>query len=176
VIKFPVDTTYGIGIALACHAPVKSKQGLYAVRFLLGLVSLHAGPTQANKHISDYVTWQFEAGMFPGVVLQMTYWYRPDEMSLRLLYFCEYSLLICTSFELSTDFVDILGNLSGVVSGVLAFAFSHLDGAHGLSGWQWLFLCEAIITIVFGTALYWILPDCMHSTLAVLYPNRLILY
>jgi hypothetical protein len=32
---------------------------------------------------------QFEAGMFPGVVLQMTYWYRPDEMSLRLLYFCE---------------------------------------------------------------------------------------
>lgn len=26
--------------------------------------------------------------MFPGVILQMTYWYRPDEMSLRLLYFC----------------------------------------------------------------------------------------
>ena len=27
--------------------------------------------------------------MFPGVILQMTYWYRPDEMSVRLLYFCE---------------------------------------------------------------------------------------
>lgn len=26
--------------------------------------------------------------MFPGVILQMTYWYRPDEMSIRLLYFC----------------------------------------------------------------------------------------
>lgn len=34
---------------------------------------------------------QFEAGMFPGVILQMTYWYRPDEMSVRLLYFCEFN-------------------------------------------------------------------------------------
>jgi hypothetical protein len=32
---------------------------------------------------------QAEAGQFPGVILQMTYWYRPDEMSLRLLYFCK---------------------------------------------------------------------------------------
>lgn len=29
--------------------------------------------------------------MFPGVILQMTYWYRPDEMSLRLLLFCKFS-------------------------------------------------------------------------------------
>jgi hypothetical protein len=35
---------------------------------------------------------QAEAGQFPGVILQMTYWYRPDEMSLRLLYFCKQSL------------------------------------------------------------------------------------
>ncbi|KAF2029234.1 putative pantothenate transporter [Setomelanomma holmii] len=82
------------GIALACHAAVKNKEGLYAVRFLLGL---------------------FEAGMFPGVILQMCYWYRPDEMSVRLLYFY------------------ILGNLSGVFG--------------------------AIVTIAFGIALYWILPD-----------------
>lgn len=27
------------GISLACHAAVKNKEGLYAVRFLLGLVS-----------------------------------------------------------------------------------------------------------------------------------------
>lgn len=32
--------------------------------------------------------------MFPGVILQMTYWYRPDEMSIRLLYFCEQLNLI----------------------------------------------------------------------------------
>ncbi|KAJ5000401.1 hypothetical protein K4K48_002740 [Colletotrichum sp. SAR 10_66] len=54
------------GIALLCHVPVSNKGGIYATRFILGA---------------------FEAGMFPGVILQMTYWYRPDEMSIRLLYF-----------------------------------------------------------------------------------------
>ncbi|EKV04865.1 hypothetical protein PDIG_86660 [Penicillium digitatum PHI26] len=52
------------GIALMCNAAVKNKGGLYTTRFLLGVA---------------------EAGQFPGVILQMTYWYRPDEMSLRLL-------------------------------------------------------------------------------------------
>ncbi|RAQ42652.1 putative pantothenate transporter [Aspergillus flavus] len=108
------------GIALACHAAVKNKEGLYAVRFLLGL---------------------FEAGLFPGVILQLCYWYRPDEMSLRLLYFY------------------ILGNFSGIISGVLAYAFDTVSGSHGLSGWQWLFLTEGFITVAFGISLIFIFPD-----------------
>ncbi|KAI0197597.1 pantothenate transporter [Astrocystis sublimbata] len=108
------------GIVLALHVPVVNKQGLYAVRFFLGLA---------------------EAGMFPGVILQMTYWYRPDEMSLRLLYF-----YIC-------------GNLSGIISGLLAFGFDKVSGAGGLSGWQWLFLVEAIGTILAGGAIWFLLPD-----------------
>ncbi|KAI1077057.1 putative pantothenate transporter [Whalleya microplaca] len=108
------------GIMLACHVPVVNKEGLYVTRFLLGLA---------------------EAGMFPGIILQMTYWYRPDEMSLRLLYF-----YIC-------------GNLSGIFSGLLAFGFDHVSGAGGLSGWQWLFLVEAIATIIVGVAIWFLLPD-----------------
>ncbi|KAI1764258.1 putative pantothenate transporter [Hypoxylon sp. FL1150] len=108
------------GIMLACNAAVKNKEGLYATRFLLGLA---------------------EAGMFPGIILQMTYWYRPDEMSLRLLYF-----YIC-------------GNLSGIFGGILAFAFDNASGAGGLSGWQWLFLVEAIATILTGVAVWFLLPD-----------------
>lgn len=145
---------------MACHVAVKNKEGLYAVRFLLGLVSSHNDRPDAFE-LADRIM-KFEAGMFPGVVLQMCYWYRPDEMSVRLLYFCQYHLLPCVFCQCADD-SDILGNLSGVVSGVLAFAFSHLDGAHGLSGWQWLFLVEAIITIAFGIALYWILPDCKYD-------------
>lgn len=86
------------GIAIACHAAVTSKGGLYTARFFLGLC---------------------EAGMFPGVLLQMVYWYRPDEMSIRLLYFYA------------------LGNFSNVISGVLAYAFDTISGRSGLSGWQW---------------------------------------
>jgi hypothetical protein len=57
------------GIALLAHVGVRNKEGIYATRFLLGL---------------------FEAGKFPAVISQLTYWYRPDELSMRLLYFCEF--------------------------------------------------------------------------------------
>lgn len=86
------------GIVTCCHAAVKNGPGLYAARFFLGLM---------------------EAGMFPGVILQLCYWYRPDEMARRLLYFY------------------MLGNFSAVISGVLAFAFDGASGNGGLSGWQW---------------------------------------
>ncbi|GMF71980.1 unnamed protein product [Aspergillus oryzae] len=33
---------------------------------------------------------------------------------------------------------DILGNFSGIISGVLAYAFDTVSGSHGLSGWQCL--------------------------------------
>ncbi|KAI1624129.1 putative pantothenate transporter [Exophiala viscosa] len=125
------------GIALACHAAVHNKEGLYAARFFLGLVGFHLLNGQhRTKHTS-----QCEAGMFPGVILQMTYWYRPDEMSVRLLYFYA------------------LGNFSTVISGVLAFGFDTISGRCGLSGWQWIFLVEGVITIAFGIALWFILPD-----------------
>ncbi|KAI8313250.1 pantothenate transporter [Colletotrichum sp. SAR11_59] len=98
--------------------------------------------TQLGMTSDEYnllnVLYYFEAGMFPGVILQMTYWYRPDEMSIRLLYFW---------------------NLSGIFSGILAFAFDTVSGSRGLSGWQWLFLVEGLITIVLGTAVYFLLPD-----------------
>ncbi|KAI1333614.1 putative pantothenate transporter [Xylariaceae sp. FL0016] len=114
------------GIALILHTAARNKSALYALRFLLGLA---------------------EAGQFPGVILQMTYWYRPDEMSLRLLYF-----YIC-------------GNCSGIFSGLLAFAFDHASGAGGLSGWQWLFLVEGIITILVGVVIWFALPDFPETAL-----------
>ncbi|EME85970.1 uncharacterized protein MYCFIDRAFT_39363 [Pseudocercospora fijiensis CIRAD86] len=108
------------GVVLCCHVACTNKSGIYAARFMLGLA---------------------EAGMFPGVILQMTYWYRPDEMSVRLLYFY------------------ILGNLSGVFGGVFAYAFDIASGGAGLSGWQLLFLFEGLITILIAFAIWFYLPD-----------------
>lgn len=31
--------------------------------------------------------------MFPGIILQLTYWYRADEMTIRFLIFCKSSHL-----------------------------------------------------------------------------------
>ncbi|RAL61057.1 hypothetical protein DID88_010398 [Monilinia fructigena] len=108
------------GMTLCCHAAVKNKQSLYVARFFLGLL---------------------EAGLFPGVILQLCYWYRPDEMSRRLLYFY------------------MLGNFSTVISGVLAYAFNGVSGYSGLSGWQWVFLIEGLVTVIFGIFLKFLLPD-----------------
>ncbi|KAM0080734.1 hypothetical protein ACKRZS_007111 [Fusarium odoratissimum] len=107
------------GIVLVCHAAVKNAAGLYTVRAFLGL---------------------FEAGLWPGMLLQLCYWYRPDEMASRIV------------------LVTILGNFSAVVSGVLAFAF---DGVHaqGLSGWKWLILTEGVFTILLGVFAYIFMPD-----------------
>ncbi|KAF4977634.1 hypothetical protein FDECE_18333 [Fusarium decemcellulare] len=108
------------GIVLACHAAVKSTAGLLTARFFLGVA---------------------ESGMFPGIILQMSYWYRADEMTPRLLIFY--------SFEF----------FANIVSAVLAFGFSGMNGRHGLSGWQWFFLVEGVITIGFGVLLFFIFPD-----------------
>ncbi|CAK7209716.1 hypothetical protein SCUCBS95973_000534 [Sporothrix curviconia] len=107
------------GIVLCAHAAVKNAGGLYTVRALLGL---------------------FEAGLWPGQLLQMCYWYRPDELAPRIV------------------IVTILGNFSAIVSGLLAFAFNGVTTG-GLSGWKWLILTEGIITIVLGVITLIFLPD-----------------
>lgn len=53
-----------------------------------------------------------------------------------------------------------MGNLSGVFSGLVAYAFDTISGSHGLSGWQYLFLFEGLVTVVFGVAVIFLLPDC----------------
>ncbi|KAF5615984.1 tartrate transporter [Fusarium sp. NRRL 25303] len=107
------------GIVLVCHAAVTNAAGLYTVRAFLGL---------------------FEAGLWPGMLLQLCYWYRPDEMASRIV------------------LVTILGNFSAVVSGVLAFAFNGVH-AQGLSGWKWLILTEGVFTILLGIYAYIFMPD-----------------
>ena len=65
-------------------------------------------------------------------------------------------MLICANISIP----DVLGNLSGVFSGLLAFAFDTVSGVRGLSGWQWLFLAEGLLTVTFGILVKFILPDC----------------
>ncbi|KAL4878446.1 major facilitator superfamily domain-containing protein [Aspergillus karnatakaensis] len=113
------------GIVTACTAAVTNKGGLYTVRFLLGLT---------------------EAGMFPAIILQLSYWYRPDEIAQRLV------AIYC------------VGNTSGILGGLLAYAFNGASGAGNLSGWQWLFVVEGIITILMGFVVWFFLPDFPATT------------
>ncbi|KAJ5506374.1 Major facilitator superfamily domain general substrate transporter [Penicillium expansum] len=82
-----------------------------------------------------------EAGFYPSVLYHMAFWYKPSELLWRIALF--YSL----------------GQVSGALSGLLAYAISFMDGAGGLSGWRWLFIIEGLPAIVLSVVALFGLPD-----------------
>jgi len=82
-----------------------------------------------------------EAGFVPGMLLYLTFWFPSHERARAVALF-----MTATS-------------LAGVVGSPLASALLKLDGLHGLSGWQWLFLMEGVPTILLGVSVLFILKD-----------------
>lgn len=81
-----------------------------------------------------------EAGFFPSVLYHYAFWYKPAEMPQRIAFF--YSV----------------GQISSALSGLLAYAISHMDQIGGLSGWRWLFLLEGLPAILLAFVAFF-LPD-----------------
>ncbi|GAP88653.1 putative allantoate permease [Rosellinia necatrix] len=88
-----------------------------------------------------------EAPFFPGAVFLMSSWYTRAEMAHRIAWFYSGSSL-----------ANAFGGLIG--AGVL----SNLSGAHGLSGWRWLFIIEGTITIGVAILATFILPNYPANT------------
>ena len=59
-----------------------------------------------------------EAGYYPGVLYHLTFWYPADNMALRIAFFYD------------------CGQLSGRISGLLAYGISFMNGAGGIAGWR----------------------------------------
>ena len=83
-----------------------------------------------------------EAGFIPGVLLYLTYWY-PAKRRGRI------TALFLTAIPMSSIFG---GPLSGWI-------LKELSGARGLAGWQWLFVIEAIPSLVLGFVVLRFLDD-----------------
>ncbi|MFL9925237.1 MFS transporter [Herbaspirillum lusitanum] len=74
-----------------------------------------------------------EAGFFPGVILYLTYWY-PAERRGKI------TALFMTGIA-----------LSGVIGGPLSGWIMHaMPGIWGHTGWQWMFILEAIPSLILG--------------------------
>ncbi|CAE7218055.1 unnamed protein product [Rhizoctonia solani] len=99
---------------------VKSFAGLTAVRFFLGVA---------------------EAGLFPGLVYLFTFWYRPEERSLRIA-------LVWAS-----------ATLAGAFGGAIAYGVGHMNMMRGLEGWRWLFILEGIPPIALSIFVLLYFPD-----------------
>lgn len=96
--------------------------------------------------------WQFyllrfflgvaEAGLAPGLLLYLTYWF-PSHRRARM------TVLWFVAIPLS-------GMIGGPLSGWIMEAFA---GFHGWAGWQWMFVLEAIPTMLMGFVVLMVLKD-----------------
>ena len=83
-----------------------------------------------------------EAGFFPGIILYLTYWYPSQRRAST-------TALFMTSIPLS-------GLIGGPISG---WILRGMSGWHGLAGWKWMFLIEAIPSIVMGFVVLFVMKD-----------------
>jgi MFS family permease len=82
-----------------------------------------------------------ESGFYPGIHYLLGGWYTSRELGKRAMIFW------------------LAGSLGQMFSGFLqAAAYTNLSGRHGLPGWRWLFIIDAIITIPIALFGYVFLP------------------
>ncbi|KAJ6086748.1 hypothetical protein N7467_005662 [Penicillium canescens] len=82
-----------------------------------------------------------EAGLFPGLVYYLTFWYRVSERSLRV------ALILASA------------TLAGAFGGAIAYGVGFMNGAQGLSAWRWLFIIEGAPSCASAILVWFILPD-----------------
>jgi MFS family permease len=123
---------------------------LWLARVMLTWAIISAATAFVSTPIAFY-TMRFllgvaEAGFIPGVLLYLTYWF-PASRRGRI------TALFLTAIPMASIFG---GPLSGWILNVAS-------GAHGFSGWQWLFLIEAIPSIFFGVAILFYLDNSVEG-------------
>ena len=99
---------------------VQAETSFYVLRLLLGIA---------------------EAGLFPGVMLYLTYWFNRAQRARATGYFL---LGVC--------FANIIG-------GPVGAALMRMDGMLGWHGWQWMFLLEGLPAVAFAWVVWRKLPD-----------------
>ncbi|KAG2227553.1 hypothetical protein INT45_002238 [Circinella minor] len=119
-----------------------ARRWLPLLMFCWGIIAcLHATVSGYTElMILRFLLGVFESGFFPGVLFFLTLFYKKNEMATRIALFWG-SSVIAHSF-----------------AGVLAYAILRLRGAHGMTGWQWLFIVEGVPTVVVAIIAWFYLP------------------
>ncbi|KAJ3743234.1 major facilitator superfamily domain-containing protein [Lentinula detonsa] len=113
------------GIVTVLQGIVNSYSGLLACRFFIGLL---------------------EGGVFPGLVLYLSYFYPRYKMNTRITLFFSSA------------------SLSGAFSGILAYGIIRMDGIGNRPGWSWIFILEGLFTFLFGLSSYFVFPRSLDKT------------
>ncbi|KAJ7127545.1 putative MFS transporter [Mycena crocata] len=104
----------------------------------MGLGGTH---TYAEVTVVRFLLGVFEAGLFPGLVYFLTFWYRTEERSMRVA------------------FILASATLAGAFGGAIAFGVGHMNRTGGLSAWRWLFILEGLPSCLSSILVFFLLPD-----------------
>jgi ACS family tartrate transporter-like MFS transporter len=141
------DTIFGIGAGIFSLGYVifgvpsnlalqrfGARRWLAAIMIVWGLISasMMLIESATSFYVLRFLLGAAEAGFFPGIILFLTWWF-PERERTRAV------ALFLTAVSAAY-----------VVGGPLSGGLLELDGAHGLDGWQWLFLVEAIPAVALG--------------------------
>ena len=80
-------------------------------------------------------------GLFPGLVYYVTFWYRPEERSVRV------AMILASA------------TLAGAFGGAIAYGVSRMEGVAGLNAFRWLFILEGAPSATLAFVIVFILPD-----------------
>ncbi|MBR8257569.1 MFS transporter [Burkholderia ambifaria] len=102
--------------------------------------------TPTTFYILRFLLGIAEAGFLPGIVLYLTYWYPAHRRGrVMALFFAA---------------IPASGLVGGPLSG---WIMESMADTHGIAGWQWMFLLEAIPAIVLGCLVLILLPNRIHD-------------
>ncbi|MCU1785302.1 MFS transporter [Pseudomonas sp. 13B_2.1_Bac1] len=155
------ETVYGLGAGMffigyfLCEVPSNIILHKVGARVWIARIMITWGIVSALFAFVE-TAWQFyalrfllgvaEAGLAPGLLLYLTYWF-PSYRRARM-----------------TVLWFIAIPLSGMVGGPLSgWIMNHFAGMHGWAGWQWMFVLEAVPTVVVGLLVLSYLKDGVHQ-------------
>ncbi|MBO9670365.1 MAG: MFS transporter [Sphingobium sp.] len=113
-----------------------------------GPVSAAFGCTDAefSFYLLRFLLGVAEAGFVPGAMLYLTFWFPAARRA-----------HVAALFFIAIPLASAVGSpLSGAI-------LQFLNGLHGLRGWQWLFLLEALPSLLVGFLILAMLPDGPQS-------------
>lgn len=102
--------------------------------------------TTTQFYVLRFLLGAAEAGFYPGMILYLTYWF-PSHRRARMV-----ALFMCA--------IPVSGIFGGPLSG---FIMESMQGVAGLRGWQWMFLIEALPSLLVGVAVLAYLDNNIRS-------------
>ena len=112
--------TFGFGLITLCTAFIHIWKEMIVMRILLGI---------------------FMSGIYPGLTLLVSSWYRREEQQVRFAYLQSGQLIVLAT------------------GGIANFGLNKLNDQHGMKGWQWMYIVQGTIACAIGIATYWWMVD-----------------